>query len=387
MLLPYGRAGYPLDLEHDLAGRVVHVVTPPAAPAVVPDLATLLDEALRAPLGRPPLAQLVSAGARVTVIVSDATRREPRAAFLRALRRELPAVQWTIAIATGTHGPADLAALALPAELVREARIVNHDGHRPDELVGLGTTSRGTPVRVHRCVVETDLVIATGCIRPHYFAGFGAGVKAIFPGLGEAAAIRINHRLKTELRARAGIVDDNPCRLDLEEAVALVPAPTFLLDGVCAPDGEIHAAVAGDPVLAFRHGADRARPWFAVRGPRASVVIASDTLPVTRSLYQAAKIASAVAPLVEPGGALVMVAECADGVEPLGTVNEAIFRIGVLPRLANGVTIYLVSGLPAAIVERTLVTPAASVAAVLAAHGGAVTIVPYASQLIIEPTS
>ena len=35
-----------------------------------------------------------------------------------------------------------------------------------------------------------DLVIATGCIRPHYFAGFGAGVKAIFPGLGQAAAIR-----------------------------------------------------------------------------------------------------------------------------------------------------------------------------------------------------
>ncbi|MDQ3367135.1 MAG: lactate racemase domain-containing protein [Myxococcota bacterium] len=387
MLLPYGRSGYPLDLARDLGGRTVHVVTPPVAPGAIPDLASLLTEALRAPLGRPPLAQLVGPGGRVTVIVSDATRREPRAAFLRALRRELPAVQWTIAVATGTHGPAELGALELPPELVREACVVNHDGHRPDDLLFLGTTSRGTPVRVHRCVVDTDLVIATGCIRPHYFAGFGAGVKAIFPGLGEAAAIRINHRLKTAPRSRAGIVDDNPCRLDLEEAVAMVPAPTFLLDGVCAADGAIHAAVAGDPVLAFRHGTDLARPWFSIRAPRAQVVIASDSLPVTSSLYQAAKIATAVAPLVEPDGALVLVAECADGVEPIETVNESIFRIGVLPRLANGVTIYLVSALPASIVERTLVKPAPSIAAVLAERAGSVTIVPTASQLIIEPTS
>ena len=37
------------------------------------------------------------------------------------------------------------------------------------------------PVRVHRCVVDADLVIATGCIRPHYFAGFGAGVEGDLP--------------------------------------------------------------------------------------------------------------------------------------------------------------------------------------------------------------
>src|SRR5205823_12754576 len=168
-------------------------------------------------------------GRRVTVAVSDATRAEPRAAFLDALRRHLSGVEWTIAIATGTHGPADVDRLGLPA-WARAATIVNHDGR--SGLVDLGTTARGTPVRVHRCVVDADLVIATGCIRPHYFAGFGAGVKAIFPGLGDATAIRINHRLKTEPGARAGIVDGNPVREDLEEAVARVATPKRLLNGV-----------------------------------------------------------------------------------------------------------------------------------------------------------
>jgi lactate racemase len=379
--LPYGRIPYPLDP----GPRATILTTPALAPPA--DLGALLDAALVAPLGRPPLAQLVRPGARVTIIVSDATRREPRRALLEALARHLPPSRWTLAIATGTHGPSALGDLDLPEPLLRDVPVVNHDGHRAADLVDLGVTARGTPVRVHRCVVEADLVIATGCIRPHYFAGFGAGAKAIFPGLGEAASIRTNHAWKTHPQARAGIVDANPCRDDLEEAVRRVPTLTFLLNAVAAPDGRIHAAVAGDLELAFRAGAAIARPWFRVSARRAALVIASDALPVTASLYQAAKIAAAVAPLVLPGGTIALVAECADGIEPLPVVNEAIFRIGILPRLPPGASIRLVSSLDPATVARTLVGHAPSVEALLADHTGPVLVVPRASQLLCEAAS
>ena len=376
--LPFGRTSYRLDLTGRPAELIAAAETPPASRS----LDAMLASALEAPLGRPPLSKLASAGARVTLVVSDATRAEPRAAFIAAVRARLPGVRWTIAVATGTHGPAPLAALGVPDDLLRDATIVNHDGHRPDGLVELGVTARGTPMRVHRCVVDAELVIATGCIRPHYFAGFGAGVKAIFPGLGEAAAIRTNHRWKTAAGARAGIVEGNPCREDLEEAVALLRVPTFLLDGVCAPDGGIRAVVAGDLVEAFRAGVALARPWFTVRARRAAVVIASDVAPVTSSLYQAAKIAAAVAPLVEAGGALVVVAECGDGIGPLDVVNEAILRTGVLPRLAPGVTMHLVSALSPESVSRTLMRCAVAIEPFL--DRGAVAVVPQASQLLVE---
>ena len=347
----------------------------------------LLEGALDAPI-RGSRAGLLRPGQRATVIVSDATRDEPRAALVSAVLGRLPAdVQLTLAIATGTHGRAEIEALGLPPGLLARATIVNHDGHRGDDLVELGVTRRGTPVRVHRCVVETDLVVATGCIRPHYFAGFGAGVKAIFPGLGEAAAIRANHALKSEPGSRAGVIDGNPCREDLSEAVALVTTPMFLLNGVCAPDGAIHGAVAGDVDAAFREGAERARSWFTIHAPRAPVVIASDGLPVTASLYQAAKIAAAAAPLVEPGGVLVIVAECPHGIGPRLVVNEAVFRIGVLPRLAAGARIALVSGLSPSEVASTLLDYAASVADAIRDISGHVVVVPRASQLILEPSS
>lgn len=378
--LPYGRVPYLLDLGER---RTVVVRAPERPPP--PPLASLLPAALDAPTGTPRVEQLVRAGAKVTVIVSDATRTEPRAAFLEHLRARLPAVRWTLAIATGTHGPSPLDALDLPPHLVRDAHLVNHDGHADADLVTLGTTSRGTPVRLHRCAAEADLVIATGCIRPHYFAGFGAGVKAIFPGLGAAAAIRKNHELKTHPRSRAGIVVGNPCRDDLEEAFSLLGAPAFLLNGLCGPDDHVHGAVAGHPVAAFRAGVERVRPWFTVRAPRAPLVVASDALPVTASLYQAAKIAAAAAPLVAEGGTLLVAAECPDGIGPLEVVNEAILRIGVLPRLAPGVTLGLISSLPAEEVGRTLVTHAASIAPWLRGVDPVV-VVPRASQLLLEPS-
>jgi nickel-dependent lactate racemase len=379
--LPYGRVPYLLDPGP--AATILELAPFPDPP----DLEAMIDQALAAPLGRPALGRLAPPGSRVTVIMSDATRREPRRQFLEALARHLPGTRWTLAIATGTHGPSPLPPLDLPPALVRDLPLVNHDGHRPDDLLELGRTSRGTPVRVHRCVVETDLVVATGCIRPHYFAGFGAGAKAIFPGLGEATAIRINHALKTDPRSRAGVVDGNPCREDLEAAVRMVPVETFLLNAVVAPDGALHAVVAGDLFRAFRAGADLARTWFRVRAPRAPLVIASDALPITASLYQAAKIAAAVAPLVAEHGVLALVAECAEGIEPVAIVNDAIFRIGVLPRLAPGASIKLISSLDRSTVSRTLVGYAASVQELLPQHPGGVLVVPRASQLLCEASS
>jgi nickel-dependent lactate racemase len=379
--LPYGRRPYPIALPATADVEILEAATlaPPAR-----TVEELLDQALR---------QLVvpATTRRITLVVSDATRNEPRAAFIEAIRRRLPAAaQLTVAIATGTHGPAKLDELAIPAELLRGATVVNHDGHRipPADLVELGTTPRGTPVRLHRCVVDTDLVIATGCIRPHYFAGFGAGSKALFPGLGEADAIRINHRLKTHALARAGILDGNPCREDLADDARLVRTPVFVVNGVCDPDDRIQHVVAGDLDTAFRSGCDLARPWFEVRAKPAPLVIASDALPVTASLYQAAKIGAAAAPLVATGGTLVLVAECADGIGPLDTVNEAIFRIGVLPRLPADARLVLVSNLDEPTTNRTLLAYAPSVDAVLANHhDGRILVLPHASKLIATPLS
>src|SRR5262249_23611092 len=117
--LPFGAFGYVLELASaDVEVLRARDLPPP------PDIDELVATALDRPI-RSDILDHVRPGARVTVIVSDSTRQEPRAAFLDALVRRLPDVRWTLAIATGTHGPTDVDALDLPAAW-RGREIINH---------------------------------------------------------------------------------------------------------------------------------------------------------------------------------------------------------------------------------------------------------------------
>ncbi len=264
-----------------------------------------------------------------------------------------------------------------------DAVVVDHDGHDARDLVDVRVTRRGTPVRVHRCVVDTDLVIATGVIRPHYFAGFGAGGKALFPGLAEAAAARINHRWKEAPGARAGVIAGNPCREDLDEAVALVGGRQFLLDGIADGHGLVRGAVAGRLPEAFARGVELARWWVTVAGAPARWIVVGDRGPVTASLYQASKCVAAGGPLLAEGGTIVLVAPCREGVGPLEIVNRGIYEIGLAPRLPARHQIVLVSELPRATVEATYAAWAPSLAAALAG-ADELLVVPEASKLVIH---
>ena len=124
-----------------------------------------------------------------------------------AVRRALAAVRddhLTIAVATGTHGPARLDRLGLPEDLLRRHRVVNHDARDESVMVEMGRTSRGTRLRVNRCLAEADLIVATGRVKPHPVAGWGGGAKAIVPGLAhhEDVAAEPRARRRSGLHAR-----------------------------------------------------------------------------------------------------------------------------------------------------------------------------------------
>ncbi len=364
-MIALGYGTRPLPLPGGLRAEVL----PPPAPPPVADLEAALAEALRQPVGSRPLREVVTARTRAVVIVSDASRDEPRAELFAAVRRQLSALrddQITLAVANGTHAPGDPAGLGLPPEVLRRHRLVNHDGHDPDAVVEMGKTSRGTRLRVNRCVAEADVVVTTGRIKPHYFAGYGGGAKGIYPGLGFAEDIRQNHRLKADPASSLGRADLNPCREDLEEAVRRLGRDTFMLNVVEA-GGAILGAVAGDIVLAHREGVRRLRPWVEVAAAPADVVVVSAPLPVSGSLYQASKLVPPAGLLLKDGGVVILAAECPDGIGPLQVVNEGIFALGVRRFLPARYTLLLVSSMDAATVATSYAQFAPSLEAALEA--------------------
>ncbi|ABC80245.1 lactate racemase domain-containing protein [Anaeromyxobacter dehalogenans] len=362
VLLGYGTRPLPFP-----AGVPARVLAAPPAPAVA-DLPAALDAALAHPEGARPLPEVAGPRTRVLVIVSDASRDEPRAELFAAVRRALAVVpddHLTLAVANGTHGPGPLEALGLPDDVLRRHRVVNHDARDEASMVEMGRTSRGTRLRVNRCVAESDLVVTTGRVKPHYFAGWGGGAKGIFPGLGHDDDIRQNHKLKADPASSLGRADGNPCREDLEEAVRRLGRDTYMLNVVEA-GGVVMGAVAGDVLYAHRAGVRMARPWCEVAAEPADVVVVSAPLPVSGSLYQASKLVPPAGMLLREGGVVVVCAECPGGVGPLRTVNEGIFQLGVRRFLPERYTLLLVSGMPEATVRETYAAFAPSLEAALA---------------------
>jgi nickel-dependent lactate racemase len=315
--------------------------------------------ALLSPVASPPLDRLAQGARRIAVIVSDESRDEPRSDMLRALREVLPWDRVTLVVASGTH---EASHRAVPDEHRDRPVVVHGSG---STVVDLGRTTRGTRIRLLDVVAEADLVVATGRVRPHYFAGLSAGAKAIFPGVALAEDILANHLLKSEPSARLGRVHDNACRLDMEEAARALPGAAFLLNLLCDVDGTPIAAAAGDLVAAHRALVEPARRTFTVQAPRSPVVIVADRPPVSSSLYQASKLLPPAGALLDVGGVVILVADLAQGIGPVERVNQGIYQLGVRPQLPAQHRVLLVSELAEEIAARSYAEPRRSLHAAL----------------------
>ncbi|MCB9522760.1 MAG: DUF2088 domain-containing protein [Myxococcales bacterium] len=349
------------------------VFTAPPPPPAAADWSARVAAALAAPVGSAPLAARLAGIRRVAVLVPDRTRKGVTEALWGPVRAALEAagVAWTVGVATGKHPPTPQGP---PGAWV-------HDAHDP-ALVRVGHTAAGTPVAFPAAVLEADLRVVLGEIRPHYFAGWAGGAKGLFPGVAGEAGIWRNHLLKAAPGARLGQVEGNPCRADMEAAAALA-GPSFIVNLVRGAAGPVHV-VAGDPVAAHRAGVALARPLFEVHSPRRfPVVVVSDGHPVTASLYQACKLLPPAGALVAPGGRVVLAAALHEGVGPVQVINEAIFDLGVRHALPPGVEVWLASTRSAAEIAPTFARWTPSVEAALAGVvGPELAVCPHAGELV-----
>lgn len=292
---------YPAALTHDLTPRFPRAVSEDE----------LVRAALNAPIDAPGLSSL--RGARTVIVISDITRPTPSARLLPHLLAGLDCAQPRILIASGNHRAHTLAelrdligAIDLPVE--------DHD-HCAADLVSVGTTRRGTPIDVNRRYHEADVRIILGHVAFHPFAGYSGGAKLVVPGLSSDKTIRINHAMALAPGARSGRIDGNPVREDLEEALALCP-PSFALHVVLDLDGVVVGASAGNAIASHRHAVTLHDQWYrpTLAARAGAAVVSAGGFPKDLDFRQACKALEYAARGVEPGGELLLIAECGDGI-------------------------------------------------------------------------
>ena len=274
--------------------------------------------ALSEPIGSPRLKDIVHPGETVAIVTSDVTRPMPTAVVMPALLDELYAggvrkEDVTLAFALGSHRKqTDEEKRKLAGERAwNEIRCVDSD---PDDCVSYGMTSRGTPVDITRVVAEADRRILLGNIEYHYFAGYSGGAKAIMPGVSTRAAIQANHSRMVLPEAKAGALETNPLRMDIEEAGAMVGID-FILNVVLSEHKEILKAVAGDAVKAHREGCRFLDKLYRkeLKEPADIVLVSQGGAPKDLNLYQTQKALDNAKHAVKDGGVIILIGSCKEG--------------------------------------------------------------------------
>ncbi len=426
MAIPYGDGELAFELPDANLQEIVRPgpaelgedAEPAAEPTAGPSAADEQAEIRRAlaePFGAPRLGELAASARSAVIVVSDVTRPCPSYKFLPALLEELaplPPESVTILFALGghrRHSREEQVRLVGEAVAASGVRLLDLDG---DDCVPVGRTMRGTRLEVFRPYLDADLRICTGNIEYHYFAGFSGGAKAVVPGVCSYAAIRDNHRMMLEPTARAGILEGNPVRDDIDEAGGIVGID-YLFNIVLDEHKQILHAVAGHYLEAHRAGVRLYDERCDLSVPAAAdIVVASPGgTPKDINLYQAQKTLDNVAGAVRAGGVVILVARCREGFGQasfqewmcgMGTPQVLIDRIqrefvlgghkaAAIAGLLARVDVYLVSEFAPEVVRSMCMTPFDSVDAALQAAllrsgpAARVLVVPHGNRVTARP--
>jgi lactate racemase len=303
---------FPEDWRVTMAGMADAPVVGPGA----------VEQALREPIGTPPLRELASRSKRAVIVVEDITRPLRTAELLPAILAELAAgglacddVRFVIGL--GAHTPMNRADLIkkLGHDIVERCAVYQNTPYENCEY--LGDTRLGTPVYINRFFLEADLRISLGTLTPHAYAGYGGGAKTVAVGVAGIETLHANHgRAYSSQPISTALVEGNVCRADMEE-IARMAGLAFAINGVLNSRRELAGLFAGDLVAAHRAAAVFAHRVSATVLPPQADVAVFNAYPKDTNLLQSINALNVVGydlrRAIPADGTAVLAAACADG--------------------------------------------------------------------------
>jgi lactate racemase len=345
-----------------------------------------VERALENPIGTKKLTEIIRPGEKVVIVTSDITRPMPSHTVLPPLiqaikKADVQEKDITIILALGSHRKhteEEKKQIVGDSIYQSEINVIDSD---MDQCINLGRCRNGTPVDLFEPVVLADRLICIGNIEYHYFAGYSGGAKAIMPGTSSHEAIQANHSNMVKKEARAGFLENNPVRQDIDE-VGDFKRIDFILNVVLDNQKEIVKAVAGHYIEAHREGCKVLDSMYRIdlKAPADIVVASPGGYPKDINIYQAQKGLDNAKQAVRQGGIIILAASAKEGfgektfeewmlnMAPEDMINEikTNFKLGGHKAAAIAMTlqkskIYFVSDLDQNLIKRINLIPFSSI--------------------------
>ena len=341
--LRYGKGQVELQIPDSNLGEVIQ----PRKQEATTDVSGTIRHALENPVGIT-LAETI-ANRRVCVLIEDGTRAEPHEVIVDELARLLePAKDLTFIITTGSHEPKSARNQEIIEAIhegcrqhsLKKYRVITHDALTSScKLVG--TTSRGTELRVNEEVLNMEAFVVAADMKNHYFAGYSNVIKNFLPGLCDFAAIEANHSLALEPESTFGrhpfhpdpTRRTNPVAEDMLEAMKIIlgTRPGFMLGTVTSGPYILWAGSGTfDKVTAKGIQVIDESSSFTVPVTD-HIIVTPGGFPQDESLYNAQRGLELTKNAVRDNGEVLLLAECPKGIAPTPKAQEFFYDYLIKP--------------------------------------------------------
>ena len=336
--MKYGKNGLPLVFPNDWDVTVIKKKGMPVLQS--PEEKVRL--ALARPIGSGTLAEEAKGQNTACILICDITRPVPNGVILSGVIKELSAAginpdNITALVATGLHRPnqgKELLELIGNQWVLDTVKVLNHFARNDDEHVYLGTTTRGTPVKVDRRFFDADIRIAVGLVEPHFVAGYSGGRKVIAPGVCHYDTITAFHtaRFFEDPRADNCILEDNPLHEDQLEIVDMVQG-SLAINCVIDERHRLSFINFGEVKASHEDAVRFVRKYVEIPISKKfkTVVTSSAGYPLDKTYYQTIKGIVGAKDVLEQGGNLFIVSECSEGMGSPAFVaaQKRLMKLGV----------------------------------------------------------
>lgn len=222
-----------------------------------------------------------------------------------------------------------------------------------ENLAEIGMMPDGTPVEMNETAFRSGLLIALTDVEFHYFAGIAGGPKSLVPGIAGEEIIRIEHlKMFGECGfahgAETGNIDENPVFQYKKQIVSLIRKVMrengrWLLGiaSVIDPGGNCVFLSAGDILASHERALPALRDVYIARVEREADIFIISARHEGINLYQAGKTFNAASKAVKPGGKILVLAQCLDGIgnddfKNLMKISASIFK-GTKKKIDNDI--------------------------------------------------
>ena len=163
-----------------------------------------------------------------------------------------------------------------------------------------------------------DIKIATGLVEPHFMAGWSGGRKVIAPGVAHHSTIRTFHsaRFMEDPAATSCNLVGNPLHEEQLEIVRMIGGDILALNTVIDEHRNLVFASFGEVIESHRSAVEFVQRATSVTVDRRfkTIVTSAAGYPLDATYYQTVKGMVTPIDILEPGGDLIIVSECSEGV-------------------------------------------------------------------------